>query len=427
MSLNFLRVKSDFIRNVATLIFGTSIAQLLPILISPILTRAYTPEEFGVFAMFTTLGTILGTVATGRYELAIMLPKTQRKALSVALLSFILTTFVCLLSIGLFSGFRVSISCLLENSAIAAWLFLVPVFAFFYGSYQIINYWHNRHIRFKILSVSRVLQSIVTSGIQLLAGIFHFGVGGLITGLVVGQFTSFFWLLIRGRSDWKTFSNRLHLQRVLCEGKKYISFPLIDGPTSLLNVLSAQLPNVLFAILFSPAAAGFYFLTQRVLQAPVTLISGAFLDVFKQKASEEFQVYGHAKNIYKKTFKVLLLISLVPSIIAFFILPELFSFFFGKAWHEAGIFAQILMPAIFMRFLVSPLSFIIYIAQKQKWNLICMIILCSGVVASLFLSKDALDAMKGISASYVFYYSLHLAISMRLAGFFGIKKPNPHN
>lgn len=418
MSLNLFRVKSDFFRNVATLILGTSIAQLLPILISPILTRAYTPEEFGVFALFTTLGTILGTIATGRYELAIMLPKAEHKSLSVAVLSIGLTAIMTLTFVTVFYGFKGDIAHLLQNDAIMSWLIFVPIFVFLYGFYQNINYWHNRHARFKILALSRVFQSTITSVIQLISGIFHFGVGGLISGLIIGQFSSVFVLVLSRRNKWIIHINKLHLRRILFEGKKYIKFPLIDGPTSLLNVLSAQLPNVLFAILFSPATAGFYFLTQRVLQAPVTLISGAFLDVFKQKAGEEFQRYGHARNIYKKTIKVLLLISVIPSIIAFIILPDLFSLFFGKTWHEAGIFAQILMPAIFMRFIVSPLSFIIYIAQKQKWNLICMIILCVGVGGSLFLSKDATDAIKGISTSYVIYYLLHLFISMKLAGFF---------
>ncbi|MED9499782.1 O180 family O-antigen flippase, partial [Escherichia marmotae] len=271
MSLNYIRVKSEFFRNVVTLIFGTTIAQLLPILISPILTRAYTPEEFGVFAMFITLGTILGTIATGRYELAIMLPKTQRKALSVAILSVVLTTLVCFIAIGFFYGFRNNIAYLLDHYAIAPWLLLVPLYSFFYGNYQVVNYWHNRHIRFKTLSLSRVLQSFVTCCIQLIAGIFHLGIGGLIIGLIIGQCTSFLWLFICGWMEWKTLFDKLHLRRVLFEGRKYISFPLIDGPTSLLNVLSSQLPNILFAILFSPTAAGYYFLTQRILQAPVTL------------------------------------------------------------------------------------------------------------------------------------------------------------
>lgn len=422
MSFNLFRVKSVFFRNVIILIFGTSIAQLLPILISPILTRTYTPEQFGVFAIFTTLGTVLGTITTGRYELAIMLPKAQYKALAIVFLSIGLTITISVLFIGIFYGFDKEVANLLNNNSISEWLVYVPIYACLYGGYQTINYWHNRHARFKMLSICRVLQSIVTSLIQLFSGILNIGVGGLIAGFILGQLSSFSLLMYSGTKDISCYIDKLNLKRIIFEGKKYKSFPFIDGPASLLNVLSAQMPNIMFAMLFSPTAAGFYFLTQRVLQAPVTLISGAFLDVFKQKASQEFQEYGHARNIYKKTFISLFLLAAIPSLIAFFILPKAFVFLFGDKWYEAGVYAQILMPAIFMRFVVSPLSFVIYIAQKQKWNLICMILLCSGIAASLFITNEAIDAMKGISASYVIYYFLHLFISMSLAGFFRNKR-----
>ncbi|WLI77671.1 oligosaccharide flippase family protein [Kosakonia sp. H02] len=411
-------MKSVFFRNVFTLMFGTSIAQLIPILISPVLTRAYTPTEFGVFATFTTLATIIGTIATGRYELAITLPRNLTKALSIVIFSFSITIFVSLLWLFFFLYFRLEVAQSIKNELVAPWLTWVPIFAFFYAGYQIINYWHNRQARFKVLAISRVFQSIITGTVQLLAGILQFGIGGLVAGVVIGQMFSFIWLLAKAKQDWSSLIGYVSMRRVLFQGREYVNFPLIDGPTSLLNVFSSQLPNILFAILFSPSYAGFYFLTQRVLQAPVTLISGAFLDVFKQKASEEFSRFGHAKNIYKKTFVALFSISTIPAIIGFIFLPVLFKFFFGKSWYEAGVFGQILIPAIYMRFVVSPLSFIIYIAQKQKWNLICMILLCCGVTFSLLYGANATDAVVGISASYVIYYIMHLMISMKLAGFF---------
>jgi len=49
--INKLKLKSEFAKNVLTLMTGTTIAQAIPIAISPILTRIYTPEDFGVFAL----------------------------------------------------------------------------------------------------------------------------------------------------------------------------------------------------------------------------------------------------------------------------------------------------------------------------------------------------------------------------------------
>ena len=78
--LKHLKPKSEFGRNVLTLMTGTTIAQAIPIAISPILTRIYTPEDFGVFALYISISTIFAVIVTGRYELAIMLPKKNKDA-----------------------------------------------------------------------------------------------------------------------------------------------------------------------------------------------------------------------------------------------------------------------------------------------------------------------------------------------------------
>jgi O-antigen/teichoic acid export membrane protein len=85
--LNKLKPKSEFSRNVLTLMTGTTIAQAIPIAISPILTRIYTPEDFGVFALYMSVVSIVSVVATGRYELAIMLPKKDEDAINIVTLS----------------------------------------------------------------------------------------------------------------------------------------------------------------------------------------------------------------------------------------------------------------------------------------------------------------------------------------------------
>lgn len=69
--------RSEFSRNVLThdrYNYSTSNS----IAISPILTRIYTPEDYGILLFFLLLLLILGSISNGRYELAIMLPKRRR-------------------------------------------------------------------------------------------------------------------------------------------------------------------------------------------------------------------------------------------------------------------------------------------------------------------------------------------------------------
>jgi O-antigen/teichoic acid export membrane protein len=92
-----LKLKSEFTRNVLTLMTGTTIAQAIPIAISPILTRIYTPEDFGIFALFIAISSIVGSIVNGRYELAIMLPKKDEDAINILVLGLIITSFISLL------------------------------------------------------------------------------------------------------------------------------------------------------------------------------------------------------------------------------------------------------------------------------------------------------------------------------------------
>ena len=76
ISLSSLR-NSPFVKNVISLMTGTTAAQAIPILISPILTRLYKPEEFGAFALYMAIASVLSVVVSGRYELAVILPEND--------------------------------------------------------------------------------------------------------------------------------------------------------------------------------------------------------------------------------------------------------------------------------------------------------------------------------------------------------------
>ena len=178
--------KSQFARNVITLMTGTALAQALPIAITPILTRMYTPDEFGVFAIYIAICSILAVLVTGRYELAIIVPEHDEDAVNIMALSiglsFIISFF--LLIAVLLAG--TEIARLLGSDNIASWLYFIPLTTLIMGCYQSLNYWANRRSHYKRMATSRVLQTASTSTIQLSTGFLKIGTLGLILG-------HFFW------------------------------------------------------------------------------------------------------------------------------------------------------------------------------------------------------------------------------------------
>lgn len=418
----FSKSKNTFVNNVITLMTGTSIAQAIPIALSPILTRIYSPEDFGLFALYTGLASVLIVISTGRYELAIMLPEKESDASDIVKLSTSLAFIFSFLTFVVILIFGKDISILLGNEKIHYWLFLLPISLLINGSYQSLNYWFNRKKDFKRLAKNRVMQSSITGFSQTSLGILKLDGFGLLIGTLLGQALTLGTLVKKIFAFDRKYFQDFEQAKIIGLAKRYINFPKYDVPTTMLNVGAMHAPNILFNSFFSGSYAGFYYLTQRVLQAPITLISTSVLDVFKEEASKTYRNSGQAKFIFLKTFKWLLIISIVPSIILFFTIEDLFSWIFGADWGIAGEYSKIMIPALSIRFIANPLSFMIYIAEKQIWNLVTMIGLAFGVFLSFYFSEDHYQVIANISITYVCYYLTHLFLGALFAGVFKASK-----
>lgn len=402
--------QSAYARNVLTLMTGTSLAQAIPIAISPILTRLYSPEEFGRFALYMAVALIASVLVTGRYELAILLPRQDRDALHIAALAIALSIAISavLLLVALF--FAQPIAVLLGDAALAPWLYWVPASTLLLGLYQSLNYWSNRKAQYKRLAISRMVQSGSAALAQLGSGYAGSGAVGLVGGQITGQVlaTSVLARLI-WREDRGLICTLLPL-RCAALAKKYIDFPKYLIAAHGFNTASGQMPVLLLSALFNTTAAGFFTLTQRVMAAPMALVAGALGDVFRQEASQAYMRQGQCKVIYQKTFKRLLLISAVPFTIFFFVAPALFAWMFGEQWRVAGEYAQILTPMAFFQFITSPVSQVAVIAGKQKIDLVWQIVLFFLLGSAFFLGK-CIDDLKTTLIIFSVVYSIMYIVS----------------
>ncbi|NKQ41141.1 MAG: lipopolysaccharide biosynthesis protein, partial [Sulfurovum sp.] len=389
--------KSEFSRNVLTLMTGTTIAQAIPVAISPILTRIYTPEDFGVFALYMSVASILSVMATGRYELAIMLPKKDEDAANIVALSIIISFFVSSIALLIVFIFNAQITNLLGNPEISNWLYFVPITVLLTGIYQSFNYWSNRKKQYKRLATSRIVQSGMTASTNLGMGFGGFGSFGLILGNIFGQGMAMFFLGKIVYEEDRNFLQKVKKLKIVALAKKYIQFPKFDIWASLLSVSSHQLMHILFNFLFSSTTAGYYYLTQRILGLPMAFIASAISDVFREEASKDFKKYGNAINIYKATLKKLLIISFFPSIFLYFFAVDLFVVVFGKEWTIAGEYVQILTPMLFIKFISSPLSFMLYIGEKQKLNLYSQVLFIISIIYSFLVSDDVYEVLNNIA------------------------------
>jgi lipopolysaccharide exporter len=361
--------KESFAFDVLTLAGGTTFAQILMILSAPVLTRLYGPEDFGVWTLYISITSIISVIACMRYEYSIMLPESDEEAVNLFGLSFLAVLFVSGLTFPIIWYFKETIINILNSQQIGDYLWLVPPFIFVNGLFLALNNWNSRTKLFKRLSLSRVFSSVSSTTTQVGLGFAEkIGAGGLIAGSLAGQSIATFALGGQiWRDDRKLIVKSLRWKKVYEGFKKYHKFSLIDTWAALMNSVSWQLPAFLLSAFFTPAVVGFYSLGFRLLQLPMSFIGGSISQVFFQRASRALSE-GTLPSLVENVFRMLVIIGMFPILILTIVGSDVFTVIFGKAWAEAGVYAQILSLWAFIWFISSPLTTIYVVVEKTHFG-----------------------------------------------------------
>lgn len=233
---------------------------------------------------------------------------------------------------------------------------------------------------------------------------------GQILGLSIGLATGIF-LLSPPRPSIALTPTRSQLNYL----RKHQSFWRFSLPAGLLNTVAGRFPLFLIGAKYGLFAAGLFALTERMLTAPVSLLAASVLEVFKRQSVHEYQTIGNCKAAFQSTFKALVLLGAGPALFIFIFAPEVCAWVFGKPWREAGEFARILAPLFFLNFVVSPLSYVFFVAGKQKvelmWQVALFITTITVFVAPLSLREVLLNYTISYSVLYVIYLLLSYKFS----------------
>jgi len=381
------KLSSDFTKNIFTIFSGNVIAQAIPFLCEPILTRIYSPEDFAVLAVYLSVANLFSIIATARYELAIMLPKEDRKAINVLGLSFVISLIVSVLSFLIVLIFNANICKILNNEDVSGYLYLVPLSVLSVSWYNVFNYWNSRKKRFRNVAISKSVESttLVATNIALsfLKSL------GLILGQIIGYFAGVvalcFAFLRRDKSQLKN----INTQEMKGMAITYQDFPKVNSVQAFGDVLKQSGEIFLLSYFYLKEQVGLYSRTLRLLFAPSALIGSAVGQVFYQKASETYHKTGDIRKLAFKVLIALACISLPFYTVIFFWGEDLFGWFLGENYRIAGIYGKYLTPYLFFRFITSPISQIPLIVKKQKKSL-----LLSWLGHSIYLFAIILGGVK---------------------------------
>lgn len=369
--LNFMN--RPFIRNVLILASGTAMAQVINMIFSPLITRVYGPEAYGLMGTFSAIIQIIGPIAALSYPIAIVLPKYNNDAKDIIKLSFFITLVNTLLISFLLLLFNDFIVDLFNIGSISQFLYLIPVAVLSSGIYQISQQWLVRKNMFRISAKAYLVETLFVNTGKLSTGVLY------PYGSVLVFFTAF-------RQGIRAllmyiFTERIKLREVLSlanydknsiikQAKKYRDFPLYRTPEVTLSAVSSNIPVLLLTSFFGPAAAGFYSIARSVLGIPSTLIAKSVGDVFYPRISKAAQNKQKITPLLLKSTFYLFLVGLIPYGIIMFIGPWLFNLVFGQGWAIAGEYARWVSVWSFFNFISRPSVQTLPVISAQKFQLI---------------------------------------------------------
>lgn len=404
MNLKFLK-RNEFAKNALTLTIGTSVAQFLPFLFYPILGRIFSPDDFGLLATISSITAICVTLSTGKYEFSILIAESKQDAANIIGLVLLISFSFCLLLLVFFFLLSSQFSVWFNTPALERWVFIIPFSVFSIVIYNCYNEWCVRNKYFKSLSWNKIINASAIASSKLIFGLLNFLNGGLILGDLLGRLISAFGCVFRALHKDKEVFLKISLSSIKKLAYRYSNFPKFNLPAQLLNTIGGQLPIILIGVFFDRTQVGYYSMTASILSVPISVISLAIRDTFRQRAYEDYTKKGECRNLYVKTFKPLFYITAIATLSVYFFLPKLFLFVLGSQWETAGVYSQILLPMIALSFLSNSLGGVLIVTEKLKISMYWQIYYVSIIFISLYLSSTFSQDIKIV----LLFYSLGLS------------------
>ena len=414
--------RNRFARNASILVGGTALAQLLGVISAPILTRIYHPSDFGALQVFISVMALLMVAASGRYEIAMLLPEDDQSAIDLLVLSMLCVCCTAALCFGVVAICHYRWILPSSMLALRAWLWLLPLSVLGGGLYQTLNYWAMRRDDYKQIARSKFTQAAAQVTTQLGAGLAVHGSFGLLVGDAAGRMCG------SGRflhDLWRGYADKLRavqLRRMFRLAVRYREYPLISMWGTLINMSGLALPALFLAQYYGAHDTGCFGLVNRVFGVPAGLIGISIAQVYISEAAKLSRSNPQRlMDIFLKTTRHMIYLGLVPCAVFAALAPWLFERIFGHGWREAGEYARYLAFMFYASFINSPVTQTLNILERQwaqfGWDISRLILTVGAIAIPHLLGYGARTAVLVYGIAMTMMYGVHWTQS-----YFGINR-----
>jgi O-antigen/teichoic acid export membrane protein len=417
-------------KGMAVILGGTAGGQLLALVAAPVLSRVYSPADFGIFTIVSAIALTVGSSSALRFELAVPLPAEERDAhslVTLGLLSAAATAVGGTLVVALAGGW---LSRRFDQPALMPWLWFVPVTGAVMGVYLVLSQLAVRKRRYGAIGRRNLFQTTVLVLTQVGLGAAGLRPGGLVLGLGIGQLAgalSLFWGS-GTRSEAAREGRRPH--RLLAALSRYRRFPLVLSPSGLLNVLGLQLPVLLIAYFYGGEVAGWLGLSLRVLALPVTLVGAAAAQVYLGELVGDARDGGvRPAELFLSVSRKLAALGLLAAVVLLLAGPWLFSFVFGPAWVVSGQYAQALSLGLAAQLVASPLSQTLTAFERQylqlAWDVSRLLVVTGSTAVCALTGGTALSTLWCFGLASCVTYAASWLLSLHTVRHRRTPRPGP--
>ncbi|HDE0431948.1 TPA: type 8 capsular polysaccharide synthesis protein Cap8K [Staphylococcus aureus] len=369
---------NKFIGDSFLMILSSGIAQVILIITTPIITRLYSPTEFGEFTIFSNIAMILIPIINARYDLLIVNTKNDRSANILSQISFLISLLILLILIPIFA-----ISAWLYPNFILDFIFII-IMLFLVSLTNIFTNYLNKERKYKVLSLINVFRAGSMALLQIIFGLLALGSLGLIIGFSLSYIAGI-------TLGYKTFKKHFNIVRdkeetkaLFLENKNQLVY---STPSILLNSLSFSVVVFFIGILYTNTEVGIYGMAIRVLGIPVTIISLGLSKIFMQQANDYYIEHGSFRNLLLKFSSILVIVSIILYMPLYLFSEELVNILLGHSWVDAITVIKIVIPLFVIRLIVSTVSLSVIVLQKQQLELILQALFLIGTTVTLVISK----------------------------------------
>lgn len=410
-----LRRLRPHVRNLSVLTIGTVVAQLVPIIASPILSRLYSPADFGVWAVFVSLASILAATASAKYSAAVYLPDTLPETVHIARLSIYVSLSNCILAAAAAALLLLLWPESALTTSLGAMLLMVPIVSLAGSISETLSNFGIKEGKYAPAAWAGATRASATSASQVAMGLTGFGALGLQFGSCVGAVAQLPGLIrhyvAAGRSVPRS------ARAVVAAARRYNRFPKYEWAASLVYALMLTAVPLGLALLYSDDTVGQYALSMRTVSIPSALIGVSIGQLFYREIARRRDRPLVVRGLMDRLVIALAAASIVPFGIISLRGAELFIWVFGERWEQAGDFARAAMLYVWPQFIASPITtvFLVYARGRTRLVLQCGTLLLGGACfgASFVMGLSAYQLVLAYSACGGIMSLVTLALARR--------------